>query len=158
MIRVGLGYDSHRFASGRPLVLGGQRIPHALGLAGHSDADALAHAVIDALLGASGAGDIGTHFPDSDPAWKDADSMVLLGRTRELLEARGVRAQQVDVTVILEQPKLGTFKSAIATAIAARLGIPVDRVSVKAKTNESMGFIGRGEGIAVFAVATVDAP
>ena len=158
MIRVGIGYDSHRFVSGRPLILGGQRIEHPQGLAGHSDADAVAHAVIDAILGATAMGDIGTLFPDSDPAWKDADSMKLLRLVATRLEHQGRIVRQVDVTVILEAPKLGAHKPAIAEAIATALGIAPRDVGVKAKTNEGMGFIGRGEGVAVLAVATVDGP
>lgn len=156
MVRVGIGYDSHRFAEGRPLILGGQRIPHRLGLAGHSDADAVVHAVIDALLGAAAAGDIGTLFPDTDPAWRDADSMQLLDLARLRLAAEGYRAVQVDVTVVLEQPKLGPYKAAMADALRQALGLPERAVSIKAKTNEGMGFVGREEGIAVMAVATVE--
>ncbi len=156
MIRVGIGYDSHRFVEGRPLILAGQRIPHPLGLAGHSDADAVAHAVIDALLGAAGAGDIGTLFPDTDPTWEGADSMAMLELARLRLATEGYRPVQIDVTVVLEQPKLGPHKGAMAEAIRRVLGLPARAVSVKAKTNEGMGFIGRGEGIAVMAVATVE--
>ena len=155
-MRVGLGYDSHRFVADRPLILAGQRIPHPLGLAGHSDADAVAHAVIDALLGATGLGDIGTLFPDTDPAWKDSDSMELLRQVGARLSAGGWRPRQIDVTVVLEAPKLGPAKPAMAAALARALGLDADAVGVKAKTNEGMGFIGRGEGIAVLAVATVD--
>ena len=155
-MRVGLGYDSHRFVADRPLILAGQRIPHPLGLAGHSDADAVAHAVIDALLGATGLGDIGTLFPDTGPAWKDADSMELLRQVGARLSAGGWRPRQIDVTVVLEAPKLGPAKPAMAAALARALGLDADAVGVKAKTNEGMGFIGRGEGIAVLAVATVD--
>ncbi|MGE0442974.1 MAG: 2-C-methyl-D-erythritol 2,4-cyclodiphosphate synthase [Gemmatimonadales bacterium] len=157
-MRIGIGYDSHRFAEGRPLILGGQRIPHPLGLLGHSDADAVAHAVTDAVLGAAGMGDIGTLFPDTDPAWKDADSIGLLALVRDRLASRGLRPVQVDVTVILEAPKLGPYKAAMAAAVAASLGLPADRVGIKAKTNEGMGFVGRGEGVAVMAVALVDGP
>lgn len=156
MVRIGIGYDSHRFAEGRPLILAGQRIPHPQGLAGHSDADAVAHAVIDALLGAAALGDIGTLFPDTDPAWRDADSMRLLELTRARLAAAGFHPAQVDVTVILETPKLGPHKSAMAEAIGRVLALPPGRVSIKAKTNEGMGFIGRGEGVAVMAVVTVE--
>ena len=157
MTRVGIGYDSHRFAPGRPLILGGQRIPHAAGLAGHSDADAVAHAVTDAVLGAAAAGDIGALFPDTDPRWKDADSMALLRQAVAVVAARGFRVVQADVTVIAEQPKLASFVGAIAAALAGALGSAPGSVGVKAKTNEGMGFIGRGEGIAVMAVATLEA-
>jgi len=154
-MRVGLGYDSHRFVADRPLILAGQRIPHPLGLAGHSDADAVAHAVIDALLGATGLGDIGTLFPDTEAAWKDADSMGLLRQVRGRLAMAGWRPRQIDVTIVLEAPKLGPFKLAMAGALADALGLDPSAVGVKAKTNEGMGFIGRGEGIAALAVAAV---
>jgi 2-C-methyl-D-erythritol 2,4-cyclodiphosphate synthase len=157
MIRVGIGYDSHRFEEGRPLVLGGITIPHPRGLAGHSDADAVAHALIDAILGAAAAGDIGRHFPDTDPQWKGADSMELLRRTHELVRERGYGLAQADVTIITEQPRLGPHLAAMATSLAERLGAPAGSVSLKAKTNEGMGFIGRGEGMAVIAVATLEA-
>ncbi len=157
MIRVGIGYDSHRFAKGRPLILGGVTIPHPVGLAGHSDADAVAHAVTDALLGAFALGDIGRHFPDTDPQWKGANSIALLREACRLIAQHGGRAQQVDVTVITEQPKLAGHAAAIASNLAAALGVGAGAVSVKAKTNEGMGWIGRGEGVAVIAVATVEA-
>jgi 2-C-methyl-D-erythritol 2,4-cyclodiphosphate synthase len=157
MIRVGIGYDSHRFEEGRPLVLGGIRIPHPRGLAGHSDADAVAHALIDAMLGAAAAGDIGQHFSDTDPKWKGADSMELLRRAHELVRERGYTLAQADLTIITEQPRLGPHLPAMAIKLAKRLGAPPGSVSLKAKTNEGMGFIGRGEGIAVIAVATLEA-
>jgi 2-C-methyl-D-erythritol 2,4-cyclodiphosphate synthase len=157
MYRTGIGYDSHRFVEGRPLVLGGQAIPHAQGLAGHSDADAVAHALTDAILGAAAAGDIGTHFPDTDPRWKDADSMALLRSACGVVADRGFRVVQVDVTVILERPRLGPHIPAMREALAAVLGLSLGEVSVKAKTNEGMGFVGRGEGIATMAVATLEA-
>jgi 2-C-methyl-D-erythritol 2,4-cyclodiphosphate synthase len=157
MTRVGIGYDSHRFVEGRPLVLGGIRIPHPRGLAGHSDADAVAHALTDAILGAAAAGDIGQHFPDSDGRWKDADSMELLASAHHLVQSRGYILAQADLTIISEQPRLGPHLGAMAARLAAQLGIALDSVSVKAKTNEGMGFIGRGEGIAVIAVVTLEA-
>ena len=157
MIRVGIGYDSHRFAEGRPLVLGGVRIPHPQGLAGHSDADAVAHALTDAILGAAGAGDIGRHFPDTDPAWRDADSLELLARAPDVVRARGFACVQADLTIIAEQPRLAAHVDGMAGNLAQRLGLGTGAVSVKAKTNERMGFIGRGEGLAVIAVATVEA-
>ena len=157
MIRVGIGYDSHRFEEGRPLVLGGIRIPHPRGLAGHSDADAVAHALIDAILGAAAAGDIGQHFPDTNPKWKDADSMELLRSAHQLVWERGYAVAQADLTIITEQPQLGPHLAAMAAKLAERLGAPAGSVSLKAKTNEGMGFIGRGEGIAVIAVATLEA-
>jgi 2-C-methyl-D-erythritol 2,4-cyclodiphosphate synthase len=157
VIRIGIGYDSHRFADGRPLVLGGVRIPHPRGLAGHSDADAVAHALIDAILGATGSGDIGRLFPDTDPRWRDADSMDLLTRAHETVRARGYACRQADITVIAEQPRLAMHVDAMALNLARCLGLAADEVSVKTKTNEGMGFIGRAEGLAVIAVATVEA-
>ncbi|HKU59624.1 MAG TPA: 2-C-methyl-D-erythritol 2,4-cyclodiphosphate synthase [Gemmatimonadales bacterium] len=157
MTRVGIGYDSHRFVAGRPLVLGGVRIPHGRGLAGHSDADAVAHALTDAILGAAGAGDIGQLFPDTDPQWKDADSMELLRTAHELVRGRGHAVVHADLTVITEAPKLAPHLPAMASALAERLGLADGAVHVKAKTNEGMGFIGRGEGLAVIAVATLEA-
>lgn len=157
MIRVGIGYDSHRLVPGRPLVLGGVRIPHDRGLAGHSDADAICHAVTDALLGAAALGDIGRHFPDTDPEWRDADSVELLRRACRILQEGGFTPCQLDVTVIAEAPRLAPHHGAIRARLAEAVGLPAGQVSVKAKTNEGMGFIGRGEGIAVMAVATVEA-
>ncbi|MBN8867981.1 MAG: 2-C-methyl-D-erythritol 2,4-cyclodiphosphate synthase [Solirubrobacterales bacterium] len=147
---VGIGYDSHRFAEGRPLILGGVEVPHEKGLAGHSDADVLTHAVIDAILGAAGLGDIGEVFPDTDPAWEGADSIGLLHTVIGMLRGPIVN---VDATLICEQPKLGPHRP----AMVARLTAVTDaRISVKATTNEGMGWIGRGEGIACMAVAAVD--
>ena len=157
MTRVGIGYDSHRFAAGRPLVLGGIRIPHTSGLLGHSDADAVAHALTDAILGAANAGNLGQLFPDSDPQWKDADSMELLRTAHELVRGRGHAVVQADVTVITEGPRLAPHLGAMSAALAARLGLAPAAISIKAKTNEGMGFIGRGEGLAVIAVATLEA-
>ncbi|MCL4865838.1 MAG: 2-C-methyl-D-erythritol 2,4-cyclodiphosphate synthase [Gemmatimonadales bacterium] len=157
MIRVGIGYDSHRLVAGRPLILGGVTIPHPLGLAGHSDADAVCHALTDALLGAAGLGDIGRHFPDSDPQWRDADSIDLLQRAGRLLRDHGCEPLQADLTVLAEAPKLAPHHAAMSGRLAAALGIDPAQVSIKAKTNEGMGFVGRGEGIAVIAVATVEA-
>jgi len=157
MIRVGIGYDSHRFVEGRPLVLGGVTIPHPAGLAGHSDADAVAHALTDAILGAAAAGDIGGLFPDDDPRWKGADSLELLETAHELVRERGFSLQQADLTIITEQPRLGPHLSQMAALLASRLGASPGAVSLKAKTNEGMGFIGRGEGVAVIAVATLEA-
>jgi 2-C-methyl-D-erythritol 2,4-cyclodiphosphate synthase len=156
MIRVGIGYDSHRFVEGRPLVLGGVTIPHPVGLAGHSDADPVAHALIDAMLGAAAAGDIGRLFPDTDSRWKDADSMGLLRTANELIQARGYALLQADLTIIAEQPRLAPHLDAMANALTGMLSLPAGSISLKAKTNELMGFIGRGEGIAVLAVATLE--
>jgi 2-C-methyl-D-erythritol 2,4-cyclodiphosphate synthase len=157
MLRVGIGYDSHRFVPGRPLILGGQHIPFPQGLAGYSDADAVAHALTDAILGAAAAGDIGRLFPDSDPAWKDADSLQLLREACRVVRAKGFTPVQADITIIAEQPKLSGYAGAMATALAEASGIATDAIGVKAKTNEGMGALGRGEGIAVIAVATVEA-
>ena len=155
--RTGIGYDSHRLVPDRPLILGGQRIPFERGLSGHSDADVVAHALTDALLGAAAAGDIGALFPDTDPRWKGADSIKLLAGACEHLRQAGYRPVQADVTVLLERPKLAPFISAMTSTLAGAMGISQTAVSVKAKTNEGMGFIGRGEGIAAIAVATVEA-
>jgi 2-C-methyl-D-erythritol 2,4-cyclodiphosphate synthase len=155
-MRVGIGYDSHRYAAGRRLVLGGVDIPHSHGLTGHSDADAVAHAVTDALLGAAGLGDIGTHFPPADDRWKDADSIDLLRRTLRLLEEHNYQVVNVDVTVVCEAPKLLPHVPAMRARLAGTLGIAPTHVSVKGKTNEGMGWIGRGEGVATMAVALID--
>jgi 2-C-methyl-D-erythritol 2,4-cyclodiphosphate synthase len=149
-ISVGIGYDSHRFADGRPLILGGVEVPFEKGLAGHSDADVLTHAIIDAILGAAGLGDIGEVFPDTDPDWEGADSIGLLSTVIGMLRGPVLN---VDATVICEQPKLGPNRPAMAARLAEVTG---SRISVKATTNEQMGWIGRGEGIACMAVATVD--
>ncbi|MGE0394822.1 MAG: 2-C-methyl-D-erythritol 4-phosphate cytidylyltransferase [Vicinamibacterales bacterium] len=153
--RVGQGYDLHRLVAGRPLVLAGLTIPHEKGLSGHSDADAVCHAVTDALLGATGLGDIGRHFPDTDPAWKDADSMVLLARIVERVTTAGFSIGNVDVTVIAERPKLAPHADAMRANLARVLGVDVACVSVKGKTNERVDAVGAGEAIAVHAVAMV---
>ena len=155
-MRSGIGYDSHRFAAGRPLILGGVEIPHGQGLEGHSDADAVAHAVTDALLGAAALGDIGAHFPPSDERWAGADSITLLERVVALLREEGYRPGNVDVTVICEAPRIRPHVEAMRERLAAALAIPKPSVSVKGTTNEGMGWIGRGEGIAALAIATVD--
>ena len=150
-MRVGIGYDSHRFGEGNELVLGGVRIEHERGLAGHSDADVVTHAVIDALLGAGGLGDLGTHFPPDDDAWRDADSLDLL---RTALGMLAGSVANVDVSVICEEPKLSPHREEMQANLGEVLGAPV---SVKATSNEGMGFVGRGEGIAAIAVALIDA-
>jgi len=155
-MRIGTGYDSHRFAADRELVLGGVRIPDHAGLTGHSDGDAIAHAVIDAILGAAAAGDVGSHFPPSDDAWKGADSVVLLEKASAVLRDRGYRVVNVDVTVVCETPKIGPHARAMRARLSAAMGIEPGQVSVKGKTNEGMGWIGRGEGLAVHAVALID--
>ncbi len=155
---VGIGYDSHRLAAGRRLVIGGVEIPHDRGLDGHSDADVLTHAVIDALLGAAGLGDIGEHFPDSDERWRDADSMELLAQVLATLAGQGMRVVNVDCTIVMEAPRLGSHRSAIRASLAAALGLDSSRVNVKASTGERIGFVGRGEGVAALAVVGVQAP
>ena len=150
-MRTGIGIDSHRFVPDRRLVLGGVEIPYELGLAGHSDADVLAHAIADALLGAAGLGDIGQHFPDTDEAWRDADSIELLRTVVERVVEQGYWIEHVDATVMLERPKLAPHREAIEASLAAVLG----SVNVKATTGEGMGFVGRGEGAAALAVATI---
>lgn len=156
-IRIGMGYDSHRFAAGRPLRIAGVTVPHTHGLVGHSDGDAALHAIVDALLGAAALGDIGGFFPDDDPQWKGADSARFLKAVIEALTANGLAVQQVDVTIIAEKPKLAAHVGGMRAATARILGIPMEAVSIKAKTNEGMGWIGRGEGIAALAVAMVGA-
>lgn len=151
-VRTGIGVDSHRFEPGRRLVLGGVEIPHEAGLAGHSDADVLAHAIIDALLGAAGLGDIGQLFPDTDAAWEGADSMALLADVLGRVRDAGWEVEHVDATVMMERPKLAPHREAIAASLAAALG---STVNVKATTGERMGFVGRGEGVAAMAVATL---
>ena len=158
MTRTGIAFDSHRFEAGRRLVLGGVEIEHELGLAGHSDADVLTHAVIDALLGAAALGDLGEHFPDTEERWRDADSIELLRAARGLLANAGYTPFNVDVTVICEAPRLAPHRDAMRTRLADALGLGLDAMSVKFTTNEGMGFVGRGEGIAALAVATVSAP
>jgi 2-C-methyl-D-erythritol 2,4-cyclodiphosphate synthase len=150
-VTTGIGIDSHRFAAGRPLILGGVRIPGELGLAGHSDADVLTHAIVDAVLGAAGLGDIGQHFPDTDERWRDADSMQLLRVVLEQVAGSGLAVAHVDATVMLERPRLAPHRDAIRDSLAAQLG----SVNVKFTTGEGMGFVGRGEGAAALAVATL---
>ena len=155
-VRVGIGYDSHRFDATRPLILGGVHFPDHPGLAGYSDADAVAHAVIDAVLGAVALGDVGTHFPPGDEAWRDADSMELLAHAIAIVSDASWRVRNVDVTIVCESPRIGPRAAEMRASLASRLRVPVDRVSVKAKSNEGMGWIGRREGLAVQAVATVE--
>ena len=149
MIRTGFGYDSHRFAAGKALILGGVRVDYDKGFAAHSDGDVVLHALTDAILGALAAGDIGEHFPDSDPKWAAADSSVFLQHARELAAEKGVG--NCDITILAEAPKLSPYKAKMAARIAEMLDIPAHMVSVKAKTNEGMWFVGRGEGIACLA-------
>jgi 2-C-methyl-D-erythritol 4-phosphate cytidylyltransferase/2-C-methyl-D-erythritol 2,4-cyclodiphosphate synthase len=153
-VRSGLGYDSHRFSTDRKLILGGVEIPFERGLAGHSDADALLHAVCDALLGMAGAGDIGRHFPDTDEAYKNISSLILLEKATEVIRAKGLSINNIDITIMMEKPKLAPYAGAMVSNIAGTLHIPETAVNIKAKTNEGMGFVGRGEGVAVLAIAT----
>ncbi|HWZ59861.1 MAG TPA: 2-C-methyl-D-erythritol 2,4-cyclodiphosphate synthase [Gemmatimonadaceae bacterium] len=154
-MRVGIGYDSHRFAAGGPLVLGGIHIPSDVHLHGHSDGDAIAHAVTDAILGAIGAGDIGEMFSDQDPANRGADSIAMLRAAVDRIRDAGFCPQQVDIAVIAEHPRIAPHRTAMREAIAGALGVTLDRVSIKGKTNEGMGWVGRGEGLACMAVATL---
>lgn len=156
MYRTGIGFDSHLLVYGRPLILGGVTIPHERGLQGHSDADALAHALCDALLGAIADGDIGQHFPDKDPQWKGADSMLLLAQVVARVKKAGWRIANTDATILAEAPKLAPYSLAMRTRLAEVMGLDVSQVSVKAKTNEGMGAIGRREGLAVMATALVE--
>ena len=154
--RFGIGFDAHRLVAGRRLVLGGVEIAHERGLEGHSDADVLVHAVIDALLGAAGLGDIGLHFPDDDERWRDADSLDLLRRVSGLLDDGGLTVVHVDATVLAEAPKVSPHRDAMRAALADALGIEDGAVNVKATRGEGMGFVGRQEGIAALAMATVE--
>jgi 2-C-methyl-D-erythritol 2,4-cyclodiphosphate synthase len=154
-VRIGLGYDIHRLTEGRKLVLGGVEIPHEKGLLGHSDGDALIHAIIDAVLGASGLGDIGEYFPDTDPKYKDADSCGLLAQVKEEIAKVG-RVEYVDTTVVIEQPKLAPHIEAMREKITGVLEIPVEKVSIKAKTAEGLGPVGEGKAVEAYAVAMVD--
>jgi 2-C-methyl-D-erythritol 2,4-cyclodiphosphate synthase len=153
---IGFGYDTHRLEAGRPLILGGVRIEHETGLAGHSDADVLTHAVIDALLGAAGLGDIGQHFPDTDERWRGADSIELLRLACGVVANEDLRVVNVDATVVLEAPKIGPHRHAMRERLAGAIGVSVRRVNVKATTGEGMGFVGRGEGAAAMAVAMLE--
>jgi 2-C-methyl-D-erythritol 2,4-cyclodiphosphate synthase len=155
-IRTGLGWDVHRIAAGRPLVLGGVTVPCDFGLEGHSDADVLAHAITDAILGAAALGDIGMHFPDTDPQWKGCDSLVFLRHAQALAGARGYRVVNVDSTVILERPKLKDYRQAIRESLAAALSLELDAVSVKFKTAEKVGPVGEGRSAEAQAVVTLE--
>jgi len=155
-VRVGIGYDSHRYSQRRPLTLGGVLIPSEIGLDGHSDADAICHAITDAILGAAGLGDIGEMFPDTDPSNKDRDSIGMLQAAVKMVAEAGYRVGQIDATVIAETPKLAPYRDRIRARLASALGIDSASVSVKGKTNEGMGWIGRKEGLACIAVATLN--
>ena len=155
---VGIGYDVHRFAEGRKLILGGVEIPHTHGLDGHSDADVLCHAIADAILGTIGERDIGHHFPNTDPAIRGISSLEIVRKAAALVADRGGRINNIDSTLIAEAPKIGVHLAAMKTALAGVLGLDENRVGIKATTNEGMGFLGRGEGIAATAVASVEIP
>jgi 2-C-methyl-D-erythritol 2,4-cyclodiphosphate synthase len=155
--RSGIGYDLHRLVEGRKLILGGFEVPFEKGPAGHSDGDVLSHAICDALLGAAGLGDIGTHFPDTDPKWKGASSLVFLRRISELLRARHLHIAHIDAIIVAEKPKLGPHFPAMRAALAEALGIKPEQINLKAKTNEGVDAIGRGEAIAAQAIATLEA-
>jgi 2-C-methyl-D-erythritol 2,4-cyclodiphosphate synthase len=156
-VTTGIGWDSHRLVAGRPLILGGVTIPHDHGLAGHSDADVLTHAVIDALLGAAALGDIGQHFPDTDERFRGADSLGLLRLVVAFLGTQGFAVAHVDATVVMEGPKLAPHRDAIRERLATSLAVDRGHVNVKASTGEGMGFVGRGEGVAALAIATLRA-
>ena len=151
-IRIGNGYDIHKLVAGRPLILGGVKIPHTLGLLGHSDADVLTHAIMDALLGALSLGDIGHYFPPSDPKWKGADSMMLLEQVLQIIQSQGWKVCNIDSTIVAEQPKLKPYLKAMRSSLAQTMSLEIDRVSIKATTNEKLGAVGREEGICAYAV------
>jgi 2-C-methyl-D-erythritol 2,4-cyclodiphosphate synthase len=155
-MRIGHGFDAHRLVEGRELILGGVRIPFERGALGHSDADVLAHAIADAILGAAALGDLGGRFRDTDPRWKDADSMQLLARCADDVGDAGFHVVNVDATIVVDRPKLAPFVAAMRENVAARLSVDAGAVSVKAKTSEGMGYTGDGTGIAVYAVALID--
>lgn len=155
MFRIGFGYDAHSLVKGRPLIIGGVDIPHVSGLEGHSDADVLAHAVIDAILGALGMGDIGQHFPDTDPAYKGADSLLMLKTVMEWVRHKGFRLNNVDATVVAQNPKLSPHVSAMQHRLADVLEASINQINIKATTTEGMGFTGRQEGIEAFAVVSL---
>lgn len=156
MIHIGQGYDVHPLVEGRALILGGVRIPHAKGLQGHSDADALLHAICDACLGAAGVGDLGGHFSERDPKYKDIDSRILVRSTRGLITAKGWRVVNVDCTIVIQAPRVASYLAAMGDNIAADLEVPRDRVNVKATSPEGLGFAGREEGIAAYAVVLLE--
>jgi 2-C-methyl-D-erythritol 2,4-cyclodiphosphate synthase len=155
-MRIGFGYDSHRLVEGRRLIIGGMEIPHEKGLLGHSDADVLVHAICDAIIGAIGGGDIGRHFPDTEPAYRGISSLKLLYHVGGMAKEKGFVVNNIDSTIILERPKLMGYTHEMELNVSSVLNISAERVNVKAKTNEGMGFLGRDEGIAAFAVVTID--
>jgi len=155
-MRIGFGYDSHRLVKGRKLIIGGVEIPFEKGLEGHSDADVLCHAIIDSIIGALGFGDIGTHFPDTDPQWKDASSIDLLKKVVKLSRNNGLEISWIDSTVIAENPRLAPYINLMKDTICSGAGVPAGLINIKAKTNEGMGFIGKGEGMAAYAVCLLE--
>jgi len=155
-MRVGFGYDVHAFAVGRPLILGGVEVPHTYGLLGHSDADVLLHAICDALLGAAALGDIGKHFPDTDPAYRGISSLLLLKETVNLLRHHKFRIENIDTTLVLQQPRLATYISQMIAKISGTAGIPLTSINIKATTTERLGFTGREEGVAAYAVVLIE--
>ena len=155
MFRVGFGYDAHRLVKGRSLILGGVKIPHQLGLLGHSDADVLTHAIVDAILGALAKGDLGQHFPDSDPAYKDMDSLLMLRRVVEWVKEDGFKVNQVDTTIVAEAPKLAPSLMAMKQRLSEALSIKIDQINIKATTSEGMGFCGRQDGMEAYAVVSL---
>jgi 2-C-methyl-D-erythritol 2,4-cyclodiphosphate synthase len=157
-VRCGIGYDLHRLAEGRKLIVGGIEVPFEKGPVGHSDGDVVAHALCDALLGAAGLGDIGTHFPDSDPKWKGANSLLFLEHAEKLLDEKQFTIEYVDVIVILERPKLGPHFPKMRETLAKSLRVPIEKIHLKAKTNEGVDAVGRGEAIAAYVVATLSVP
>lgn len=156
MMRVGIGYDVHPLVKGRRLILGGVEVPFEKGLAGHSDADVLIHAIIDALFGAAGLKDIGSHFPDTDASYKDISSLVLLQRTNQIIQAKGWQIVNIDATILAQRPKLAPYNDQMRQNMAQNLGLSAEQIGVKATTSEGLGFAGRGEGIAAYAVALLE--
>lgn len=156
LMRVGFGYDVHRLVAGRPLILGGIEIPFEYGLLGHSDADVLLHAICDAMIGAAALGDIGVHFPDTSPEFKDISSLILLHRTASILKERGFKPANIDSTIVAQRPRLSPFIPRMIEKVSGELGLAPNCVNIKAKTTEALGFTGRGEGIAAYAVALVE--
>ena len=155
MFRIGIGNDTHRLVAGRPLILGGLKIPYELGAEGHSDSDALAHALIDAILGAIAAGDIGSHFPDGEPRWKDGDSLEMLSGAVMLMRRRGFNLVNADATINLERPKLRDYIDAMRASVARTLNVDIERISVKAKTGEGLDAVGRGEAVSAQAIVLI---
>ena len=155
MFRIGFGYDAHRFVEGRPLIIGGLEIPHVRGLKGHSDADVLTHAIMDAILGAMAMGDIGRHFPDSDPSYKDIDSLLMLEKVMDWVKGKDLRVNNLDTTIVAEKPKLAPYVKSIQERLSGVLDVRMEQVNIKASTSEGMGFCGRQEGIEAYAVVSL---